>query len=349
MRRRADLRTYLPTPPDRTIDPSCRFRRAGLGHGTVSSGRATGQVGFRVGLIYTRFSGMPQAMWAALREDRHDVIRPEDLGIATPMSPDGMREFASLADPDVFFCPFLKEVVPPEVCERWTTWIPHPGIRGDRGPSSLSWAILDQERTWGLTMVRAEPSTTAEDLDSGNVGAWRVFSMPAEATMAEVYAQHVVPLAIDCAREILGRMATDPGYVGVALAATYGRSISGRHRPALRQDQLAFSWDDHPDEILRRVRAAAFGVRARAGRPAGERLRRAPPPRAERRVPSREDPRAPRRRRAGRRGRRPCDLDRARQGQVRRRRPGAEAAGGPCRRVEPEGQARERPAARHAP
>jgi len=225
-------------------------------------------VGFRVGLIYTRFSGMPQAMWSALREDGHEVIRPEDLGIAVPMSPDGMSRFATMADPDVIFCPFLKEIVPPEVCERWTTWIPHPGIRGDRGPSSLSWAILDQEPAWGLTMVRAERATRAEDLDSGNVGAWRVFAMPSQATMPEVYAQHVIPLAVECARDILDRMATDPSYAGLPLAATYGRSVVGRHRPALRQDRVAFGWDDHPDDILRKVRAAPFGVRTElAGRP----------------------------------------------------------------------------------
>lgn len=204
---------------------------------------------------------MPQALWAALREDGHEVVRPEDVDLRTPMSAGDMARFARLAAPDVIFCPFLKEVVPPEICEGWTTWIPHPGIRGERGPSSLSWAILNGERTWGLTMVRAEPSASAEDLDSGNVGAWRELAMPPEATMAEVYAQHMIPAAIDCAREILDRMAVDPGYAGVPLP-TYGRWAAGRYRPALRQDRLAFGWEDHPDEILRRVRAAPFGVRS---------------------------------------------------------------------------------------
>jgi putative two-component system protein, hydrogenase maturation factor HypX/HoxX len=124
-------------------------------------------MGFRIGVLYTRFASMPQALWAALREDGHDVIRPEDLEIPTPMSAEDMTRFARLAAPDVILCPFLKEVVPPAVCERTTTWIPHPGIRGDRGPSSLSWAILTGEPAWGLTMVRAEPTSTPEELDGG--------------------------------------------------------------------------------------------------------------------------------------------------------------------------------------
>jgi putative two-component system protein, hydrogenase maturation factor HypX/HoxX len=226
-----------------------------------------GRVGFRVGLLYSKFAGMPQAIWAALRDDGHDVIRPEEVGFDPPMSPQAMTSFARLVDPDVIFCPFLKEVVPPEACKRWRTWIPHPGVRGDRGPSSLPWAILEGERTWGLTMVRAEPSTSAEDLDSGNVGAWREFAMPAGATMAEVYAQYSIPAAVECAREILDQMAVRPAYTGAPLAA-HGRPAAGRYRPALRQDRLAFSWKDHPDDILRRVRAAPFGVRTvLAGRP----------------------------------------------------------------------------------
>jgi putative two-component system hydrogenase maturation factor HypX/HoxX len=224
-------------------------------------------MGFRIGLIYTKFASMPQALWTALREDGHDVIRPEDIAFHTPMSAEDMGRFVRLAAPDVIFCPFLKQVVPPRVCQGWATWIPHPGIRGDRGPSSLSRAILDGERRWGLTMVRAEPAASPEELDAGNVGAWREFAMPAEATMNEVYAQCVIPAAIACAREILARMAVDPGYAGVPLASC-GRSAVGRYRPVLRQDRLAFAWDDAPDDILRRVRAAPFGVRTElAGQP----------------------------------------------------------------------------------
>jgi putative two-component system protein, hydrogenase maturation factor HypX/HoxX len=102
-------------------------------------------MGFRIGLLYTRFASMPQALWAALREDGHEVIRPEDLHIRTPMAAEDMIRFARLAAPDVILCPFLKEIVPSEVCERTTTWVPHPGIRGERGLSppfpGRSWRV----------------------------------------------------------------------------------------------------------------------------------------------------------------------------------------------------------------
>jgi putative two-component system hydrogenase maturation factor HypX/HoxX len=221
-------------------------------------------MGFRVGLIYTRFATMPQAMWGALRDDGHTVVRPEDMGLETPLSPEGMVRFARRAAPDVIFCPFLKEIVPPEVCTEWTTWIPHPGVRGDAGPSSLSWAILRGERQWGVTMLRAEPVTTVEQLDSGNVGAWREFAMPEDASLSEIYAEYVTPAAIECAREILARMAVERAFTGVPLGV-HAPGAEVRYWPVLRQQQLAFSWEDEPDDIARRIRAASLGVRAELG------------------------------------------------------------------------------------
>jgi hypothetical protein len=43
-------------------------------------------MGFRIGLHYTRFVSMPQALWAALCEDGHEVLRPDDLQIRTRAS-----------------------------------------------------------------------------------------------------------------------------------------------------------------------------------------------------------------------------------------------------------------------
>ena len=48
---------------------------------------------------------MPQALWAALGEDGHEVIRPEVLQIRTPMSTEDMARFARLAARDVILCP----------------------------------------------------------------------------------------------------------------------------------------------------------------------------------------------------------------------------------------------------
>jgi hypothetical protein len=56
-------------------------------------------MGFRIGSLYTRFVSMPQALWAALCEDGHEVIRPEDLQIRTRASGRPESALAVLGDP----------------------------------------------------------------------------------------------------------------------------------------------------------------------------------------------------------------------------------------------------------
>jgi hypothetical protein len=43
-------------------------------------------------------------------------------------------------------------------------------------------------------------------------------------------------------------MAVDPAYSGTPLTS-FERAVVGQHRPALRQDRLAFAWDDHRDRM----------------------------------------------------------------------------------------------------
>ena len=53
-----------------------------------------------------------------------------------------MVSAVGLFEPDLIICPFLRERVPVEVWGRYRTIIVHPGPKGDRGPSSLDWALL---------------------------------------------------------------------------------------------------------------------------------------------------------------------------------------------------------------
>ena len=38
----------------------------------------------------------------------------------------------------------------------------HPGIKGDRGPSALDWAVQNGEREWGVTALEANGDRGAE-------------------------------------------------------------------------------------------------------------------------------------------------------------------------------------------
>ena len=98
--------------------------------------------------------------------------------------------------------------------------------------------------------------------------------MPDGATMGEVYAQHVIPAAIDCAREILARMAIDRH-----IAARRWPASVARPSPATVRRCARTGWRSPGTTIpTRSCGASAPPVRGadRAWRPAGERLRRAP-------------------------------------------------------------------------
>jgi putative two-component system protein, hydrogenase maturation factor HypX/HoxX len=222
---------------------------------------------FRIALVYSGFGGMAQALWAGLRDDGHEVVRPGGPGFRTAAEPRRHAAVRELAGPDVIFCPFLKEVVPPTVCEG--------GPRGSRTPASAATAARRRCRGRSSTARRrgasrwCGPSHRSRRATSTRAtsGHGREFPVPPDVTVGELYAQQVTPAALACTREVLDRMRVDPGYVGVPLAG-FGDEVQGRFRPALTQGALAFSWEDHPEDIARRIRAATFGVRIElAGQP----------------------------------------------------------------------------------
>ena len=52
-----------------------------------------------------------------------------------------MLEAVEREHPDLIVAPMLKQVIPASIWQHHTCLIVHPGIKGDRGPSSLDWAI----------------------------------------------------------------------------------------------------------------------------------------------------------------------------------------------------------------
>ena len=89
----------------------------------------------RVCLLSDSYNSMTQRFDVELRQRDYDVVTK--IGLQTSK----MATDSSLLDFDIVICPFLKTFVPAELYERSLCWIVHPGIVGDRGPSSLDWAV----------------------------------------------------------------------------------------------------------------------------------------------------------------------------------------------------------------
>ena len=99
----------------------------------------------------------------------------------------------------------LKKLIPESIWAEHRCLIVHPGPRGDRGPSSLDWAIELGMREWGVTVLEANG-----ELDAGDVWATRSFPMR-EAGKSSLYRHEVRRAAIEALVEAMGRIVDGGG------------------------------------------------------------------------------------------------------------------------------------------
>lgn len=206
-------------------------------------------------LLVSAFNGLSQRAWCRLRSRGHDVT--VELAPAYD-SPEALTAMVHAAAPDLIICPFLKHRVPAQVWQKWPTVIIHPGPIGDRGPSSLDYAIMERERQWGVTALSA-----VEEMDAGPVWASRIFPLPAEpVAKAELYNGPVADAALSCIAEVVDK-AADPQFQPVAQDNMPWPVPTARTRPQLKRAERVFDWTRSATEIVRRIRAAdsAPGVR----------------------------------------------------------------------------------------
>ena len=112
---------------------------------------------------------MAQRLYSECLHDGHNVFVHEYE------STDMMIHIASQSKYDLIICPYLTKKVPKEIFENHSVpcWIVHPGIEGDRGISSLDWALLEHETTWGVTVLQA-----VEAMDAGPIWDTQTFDIP---------------------------------------------------------------------------------------------------------------------------------------------------------------------------
>ena len=97
------------------------------------------------------------ARWIALTELGHDVeVAVVDSGAA-------MEAAVARHRPDLIVCPMLKKLIPESIWSPHRCLVVHPGPRGDRGPSSLDWAIELGAGEWGVTVLEADGDFDAGD------------------------------------------------------------------------------------------------------------------------------------------------------------------------------------------
>jgi putative two-component system hydrogenase maturation factor HypX/HoxX len=196
----------------------------------------------RILFLVSAHNSLSQRAFIALTEVGHRVE------VAVVDSADDMEAAVARHSPELIVCPMLKKRIPKSIWSTRCCLVVHPGPIGDRGPSSLDWAIELGARDWGVTVLEANG-----DFDAGDAWAGRAFLMR-EAGKGSIYRHEVRRAAIDALMEAVHKVLE--GREPEALVQGDVRAI-GRARPLMRQDSRAIDWQADPTEkVLRKVRAA---------------------------------------------------------------------------------------------
>ena len=162
-----------------------------------------------------------------------------------------MIDATARESPDLIIAPMLKAAVPDEIWTSRVCLIVHPGITGDRGPSSLDWAITNAETRWGVTVLQA-----VAEMDAGPIWASHEFPLPAVAdAKGSIYRSAVTEAAVRGVLEAVDKFASGRFR---PLPLDYARpDVLGRLRPAMMQKDRAIDWArDRTDDVIRKIRAA---------------------------------------------------------------------------------------------
>ena len=196
----------------------------------------------RILFLVSAHNSLSQRAEVALTELGHEV------SVAVVDSAAEMEMAVAQVDPELIVCPILKKIIPESIFSRYRCLIVHPGPRGDKGPSSLDWAIELGAEEWGVTVLEA-----TADVDGGAVWATRNFPVR-ETGKSSLYRHEVRRGAIEGLLEALGKL--ELGIEPEPLDPADPRVI-GRERPLIRQPERAIDWKAEPtDTVIRRIRAA---------------------------------------------------------------------------------------------
>ena len=194
-------------------------------------------------LFLTRsFNSLAQRLYLELTDLGHEVSIEFDISEAVTI------EAVALYRPDLIVAPFLQRAIPVEVWQHTVCLVVHPGVVGDRGPSSLDWALQDGEARWGVTVLQA-----VAEMDAGPVWASETFAMRM-ATKSSLYRQEVTEAAAVAVVRAVKHFEQHGSQLPVPAPAPDPR---GRWRPLMRQPERRIDWQhDDTTTVLRKAHAA---------------------------------------------------------------------------------------------
>jgi putative two-component system hydrogenase maturation factor HypX/HoxX len=198
----------------------------------------------RILLVASAFNSLTQRVHAELGDRGHCVAFVLATGDEAARDA-AVRDAVSGHRPDLVLAPILTTALPQDLWSALPCLIVHPGPVGDRGPSSLDWALHEGARHWGVTVLQA----TAE-MDGGDVWATAGCDLPA-AGKGDLYRNEVSDAALAAVLLAVERFAS-----GTYRPVPQPRE-SVVSRPYFGQALRRIDWAaDSTATVLRKLRAA---------------------------------------------------------------------------------------------
>jgi putative two-component system hydrogenase maturation factor HypX/HoxX len=208
----------------------------------------------RILFLTTAHNSLSQRLWIELGDLGHEIR------VCVAATGEAMIAAVTREAPDLIIAPMLKIAIPEEVWSRHLCLIVHPGIKGDRGSSSLDWAITNREKIWGVTILEA-----ADEFDAGRIWASHEFALEADPpAKSSLYRRQVTEAALRGVLEAITRIESGAFRSGswqpqkLSDVSSQGSpSLRGCLRPPMRQADRAIDWmHDSTALIVRKIRAA---------------------------------------------------------------------------------------------
>jgi Methionyl-tRNA formyltransferase len=193
-------------------------------------------------LITTAFNGMAQRTWVELDRLDHQV--------KVHIAGNEKKLINVVYDykPDLIIAPYLKTVIPEKIWKEFTCLIVHPGIPGDRGASSLDWAILNNEKEWGVTILQATGK-----MDAGPVWAYATFRMR-NVSKSFLYRHEITEAAMEALLKAVQKF-QDKNFIPQNLHEMNGLA-KGRWNRSTCINDFKIDWNTDTDSVLRKINAA---------------------------------------------------------------------------------------------
>ncbi len=185
---------------------------------------------------------MSQRCWVELDRLNHNV----KVHIAS--TKENMEEAVNEYKPDLIIAPFLKTKIPESIWKKFTCFIIHPGIPGDRGSSSLDWAILNNEKELGATILQA-----TEKMDAGPV--WATAALPMRnISKSFLYRHEVTEAAVVALLQAVHLF--EENKIIPKTGENINPSSIGKWNRKTKESDFAFSWNNEIATIIRKINAA---------------------------------------------------------------------------------------------